>query len=448
MLDFSLTPEQLALQKKAREFALKEILPVANFFDEKDEMPVFLLKKAHAAGLQNLEIERKYGGPGLGLIESALVVEEIASVDPAMGTSIFGNTLGEEPLMLCNNEVAKQKYLPLIVKEPKIIAFATSEPMMGSDVAGMLCKAVKDGNDYILNGTKYWVTNGGYADYCTIFATQNPQEKHKGIGCFLVDMKWNGVSTGAHIPKMGHKTSNTVAVKLNNVRVPAENVLAPPGGEGFKLAMKTFSRTRPIISAFATGAARSLMEFTIDYVKKRRAFGAKLADFQNTQFRIAEMYQKYETMRLLTWKACWEADKGMDPTISASLAKFYTTETVVEIGNQALQLFGGYGYTRFFPIEKILRDIRVLPIYEGTSEVQRIVVSRHALENYQPVMPPLEDLPRLKAEDIETAAREGIKSQTVWRCRICGYYHYGEVPPEECPYCRFPKSAFKKVASK
>ena len=445
MLDFSLTPEQLELQKKAREFALNEILPVSSYFDENDVMPLFLLKRAHAAGLQNLDIKKKYGGKELGLLESAIVVEEIAAADPAMGTSIFGNTLGMEPLMMSNNEPAKEKYLPLIIKEPKIIAFATSEVTMGSDVAGIKCKATKDGDDYILNGVKYWITNGGYADYCTVFATDDPKSRHKGIGCFMVDMKWDGVSTGIHIPKMGQRTSNTVAVKFDNVRVPAENILASPGGPGFALGMKTFSRTRPIISAFATGAARSALDYTIHFVKKRRAFGKKLADFQNTQFKIAEMYQKVETSRLLTWKACWEADQGIDPTINASLSKFYTTEAAFEVANQALQLFAGVGYTRNFPIEKLLRDIRVLTIYEGTSEVQRMVVSRHALNGYQPIMPNLDDLPRLKAEDVEEAARDGMKAQTVWRCRMCGHIHYGEEPPEECPLCRFPKGVFKKV---
>ncbi|MCP4762452.1 MAG: acyl-CoA dehydrogenase [archaeon] len=445
MIDFSLTQEQLDLQLKAREFALKEILPVTNFFDEHDEMPLFLLKRAHEAKLNNLSIGKKYGGQGLGLIENAIVVEEISAADPAMGTSIFGNSLGEEPLMMSNNESAKDKYLPIMIKEPKIMSFATSEPTMGSDVAGIRCKATRDGNDFILNGIKYWITNAGYADYCSVFATEDPKSRHKGICCFLVDMNWDGISTGKHIPKMGQRTSNTTSIKFDNVRVPAENVLAQPGGEGFKLGMKTFSRTRPIISAFATGAARSAMDFAIHYSKKRRAFGKKLADFQNTQFRIAEMYQKVETMRLLTLKACWESDQGMDPTITASLAKFYSTEMATEVANTALQIFAGYGFTKFFPIEKILRDIRVLTIYEGTSEVQRIVVSRHALNQYEPVMPAIEDLPMLRAENIKEAAREGMKNQTVWRCRICGHSHYGDDPPEECPYCKFPKTAFKKV---
>ena len=446
-INFSLTPEQLQLQKKAREFALNEILPVVNYFDEEDEMPVFLLKRAHELKLNNLNIPKEYGGLGYGLIESAVVVEEIAAACPGMGTSIYGNSLGQEPVILSSNEKAKKKYLPIMVKEPKIISFATSEPMMGSDVAGIRCKATKDGSDYILNGTKYWVTNGGHADYCTVFANEDPKSRHKGICGFVVDMKAKGVSVGDHIPKAGQRTSNTVAVKLDNVRIPAEDVLAEPV-EGFKLAMKTFSRTRPIIGAFATGAARSAMEFAKEYANKRRAFDQKLADFQSIQFKLAEMYQKVETSRLLTWKAAWEADNEMDPTITASMAKFYATESAFEVANQALQICGGYGYTKLFPLEKLFRDIRVLMIYEGTSEVQRIVVSRYVLNQYQSVMPPLEDLPRLRAEDVKQAAREGIQSQTVWRCRICGYTYVGEEPPDECPYCRFPKTAFKKVYPK
>ncbi len=445
-MDFSITPEQMKLQQKARDFALKEILPVTRFFDEHDQMPVYLVKKAHAVGLSNLSIPKKYGGQGLGLMDEAIVVEEIAAADPAMGTSIFGNTLGEEPLMMSDNEAAKQKYLPELVKQPKIVSFATSEPMMGSDVAGIRCLAKKDGEDYILNGTKYWITNAGYADYCSVFATEDPALKHKGIVALFVDMKSPGITVGEHIPKMGQRPSNTTAIKFKDCRVPAANVLAG-SGKGFALGMKTFSRTRPIIGSFAVGAARSAMEFAIDYVKKRRAFGQPLGDFQNTQFRIAEMYQKVETMRLLTYKSAWEADTGKDPTITASLTKFYATEAAYEVAYQALQLFAGYGYTKFYPIEKLMRDLRVLTIYEGTSEVQRIVVSRYALDGYKPVMPALEDLPTLwSSKEPDVAAVEGLDTkQTVWRCRICGAIYYGNEPPEECEYCRFPKSAFKKV---
>jgi acyl-CoA dehydrogenase len=233
-----------------------------------------------------------------------------------------------------------------------------------------------------------------------------------------------------------------VGINFKNVRVPKENVMAPPG-EGFVLAMQTFSRTRPAIGAFAVGMARSAMEFATDYAKKRRAFGTKIANFQAIQHKIAEMYQKVETSRLLVWKAAWEADNQIDPTISASIAKFYATEAALEVANEALQIFGGYGYTKMFPIEKLLRDTRLYRIYEGTSEVQRYIVSGYAMNVYQPVMPPLEDLPIHREMDL--AGAEDKEGATVWRCRVCGYVHYGDEPPDECPYCFFPQSAFKKV---
>jgi acyl-CoA dehydrogenase len=305
----------------------------------------------------------------------------------------------------------------------------------------MRCRAEKKGNDYILNGTKYWITNAGVADYMTVFATIDPAKQHDGIGAFLVEKNWEGVSVGKTIPKLGQRCSNTAGLNFKNVKVPKENVIAEPG-KGFVLAMKTFSRTRPSIGAFAVGAARSAMEYAIDYAKKRKVFGTNISNFEAIQFKIAEMYQKVETSRLLVWKAAWEADNGIDPTISASIAKFYATETAMEVVNDALQIFGGYGYTKMFPIEKLLRDIRLFSIYEGTSEVQRLIVSGHVLNNYKPAMPPLEDLPLIRGLDLNEPA---AKNATAWRCRMCGHIHYGDQPPDECPYCFFPKTAFKKV---
>jgi acyl-CoA dehydrogenase len=347
-----------------------------------------------------------------------------------------------EPLLLSKNEPLKKKYFSKILNAFKLICFATSEPTMGSDVAGIRCKAERDGDDYILNGSKYWITNGGIADYMSIFATADPDSQHEGICAFLVERDWPGVSIGRKIPKLGQRGSNTVGINFQDVRVPKENVMAPPG-EGFVLAMQTFSRTRPAIGAFAVGTARSAMEFATDYAKKRRAFGTEIANFQAIQHKIAEMYQKVETSRLLVWKAAWEADNRMDPTISASIAKFYATEAALEVANEALQIFGGYGYTKMFPIEKLLRDTRLYRIYEGTSEVQRYIVSGYAMNVYQPVMPPLEDLPIHR--EMEPADTEGKEGAAVWRCRICGHVHYGDEPPDDCPYCFFPKSAFKKV---
>ena len=439
MLNFSLTPEQIALRDKARRFALDVVLPIAWHYDEKDDLPLYILRKAWDEGIMNLTIPVKYGGQGRGLIESALVVEEISAACAGLATSIFDNSLGTEPLMLTRNGNIRDKYLPVLAKEFKLICFATSEPLAGSDVAGMRCKAEKSGEDYILNGTKYWITNAGVADYFSIFATVDPSLGHKGIAAFLVEKGQDGVTTGLSIPKMGQRSSNTAGIHLANVRVPAENVLAQPG-EGFVMAMTTFARTRPIIGSFGVGAARSAMELAIDYSKKRRAFGARLADFQAIDFKIAEMYQKVETARLLTWKAAWENDSGMDPTISASIAKFYATEAAFEVVSEALQILGGYGYTRLFPLEKLLRDMRLPMIYEGTSEIQRVVVSRYLLESYRSVMPAIEDFPLLAKHDVHLE-----KDTVAWRCRICGHTHYGPEPPDECPHCFFPKTAFKKI---
>jgi acyl-CoA dehydrogenase len=441
MLQFELSPELKELQAQVRKFAIKEILPAVWYYDEKGEIPLFLLQKAFDAGFMNADIPLKYGGKGFGLLESAILTEEISAVCPGMSTSIFDNSLGIAPILLSENEQLKEKYLPLLVHELRRICFATSEPIIGSDVAGMRCHAEKKGNDYILNGTKYWITNAGIADYMAVFATVDPAKQHKGICAFLVEKNWEGVSAGEHIPKLGQRCSNTAALNFKNVRVPAENVIAEPG-YGFVLAMKTFSRTRPIIGAFAVGAARSAMEYAIDYAKKRMVFGTRISNFEAIQFKLAEMYQKVETSRLLVWKSAWEADKGVDPTISASIAKFYATETAMEVVNEALQIFGGYGYTKMFPVEKLLRDIRVFSIYEGTSEIQRLIVSDYVLNHYQPAMPPLEDLPMIRGLDLnEPSARK----TTAWRCRMCGHIHYGEEPPDECPSCFFPKTAFKKV---
>jgi acyl-CoA dehydrogenase len=441
MIAFELSLRQKELQAKVREFAIREILPAVWYYDEKNEFPLFLLQKAFDAGLMNGDIPEKYGGKGLGLMDTAILTEEISAACPGVATSIFDNSLGMAPLMLSENEPLKEKYLPIIARQFKRICFATSEPVMGSDVAGMRCRAEKNGDDYILNGTKYWITNAGVADYMAVFATIDPEKQHEGIGAFLVERGCEGISVGNPIPKLGQRCSNTAGISFKNVRVPKENVIAEPG-KGFVLAMKTFSRTRPIIGAFAVGAARSAMEYALDYAKKRRAFGTKLSHFEAIQFKIAEMYQKVETSRLLVWKGAWEADNGIDPTISASISKFYATEAAMEVVHEALQILGGYGYTKMFPVEKLLRDIRLFSIYEGTSEVQRLIVSGYVLNSYKSIMPPLEDLPLIRGLDLNAPSD---RETPAWRCRMCGHIHYGDEPPEECPSCFFPKTAFKKV---
>lgn len=441
MLDFRLSDEQEEIRQKTREFAIEEVLPVAWYYDEKDDIPISVLKKAFDAGIMNTDIPTRYGGKGYGLVESAIITEEIAAACPGIATSVFDNSLGMEPIILSKNDTVKEKYLQTIASDFKLICFATSEANMGSDVSGIRCRAEKEGSEYILNGSKFWITNGGISDYMTVFATVDPEAKHNGICAFVVEKEWEGVQTGAPIPKMGQRCSNTAALHFKDVHVPEENMIAPPG-EGFVLAMRTFSRTRPIIGAFAVGAARSAMEYAIGYVKKRQAFGTRLSDFQSLQFKLAEMYQKVETSRLLVLKAAWEADQNMDPTISASVAKIYATEAAWEVVDDALQLFGGFGYTKMFPIEKLLRDIRLYRIYEGTSEVQRLILSGHVLNNYQPVMPRLEELPVSRETLAEDATDAG---ERLWRCAMCGHVHRGQEPPEECPVCLFPAGVFKET---
>jgi acyl-CoA dehydrogenase len=440
MLNFTLTDDQIKLRDKAREFAIKEILPVAWYYDREDKTPLPVIRKAFDAGLMNTNIPKAYGGKGYGLIEDALLTEELSAACAGMATSIFDNSLGLEPLILCDNEELKKQYLPNIINDFKLICFATSEPTMGSDVSSIRCHAEKDGDDYILNGTKYWITNGALADYISVFATIDPKSGHEGICAFLVEKNWEGVSSGDIIPKLGQRCSNTVGLNFKNVRVPKSHIMAEPG-KGFMLAMNTFSRTRPMIGSFGVGAARSAMEYAIEYAKKRRAFGSAIANFQAIQFKIAEMYQKVETARLLTWKAAWEADNHMDPTINASIAKFYATEVALEVVNEALQILGGYGYTKMFPVEKLYRDIRLLRIYEGTSEIQRVIVSGFAMNGYEPAMPSLEDLPIHRNRD----SLSDEEKTPAWRCPMCGHIHYGDGPPDECPYCFVTKSAFKQV---
>ncbi len=385
-MDFLLSEEQKALQNKAREFAIREVLPVARKYDESEEFPLPVIKKAWEENLLNLGIPKQYGGPGFGLVNSCIVVEEISSACPGIATSIFDNNLGAEPIVIGGNEEQKQRILSELVNEFKLIAFATSEPTMGSDVAGMKCKAEKDGDEYILNGNKFWITNGGYADYITVFATVDPEKKHKGIAAFIVDTKYEGVKLGKQIPKLGQRSSNTVSVGLKDVRIPKENVLAKPG-RGFILGMQTFAHTRPAIGAFAVGCARSAMEYSIDYAQKRETFGRPIGNYQVIQEKIANMYKDIEAARLLTYKAAWEADQGMDNNLSSAIAKAFASDVAMNFTTEAVQIFGGYGYLRTYPVEKLFRDAKLYQIYEGTSEIQRIVISRFVMKRYEHAMP-------------------------------------------------------------
>lgn len=390
MVDFSITDRQKELQKKARAFAQEYILPYAAYYDKTGEFPMPIIRKAWEEGLMNLGIPKEYGGPGLGLVDACIAVEEFAAGCAGMTTSIFANQLGPEPIMIAGTHEQKEAYLRPLTESLKLASFACSEPGMGSDVAGIKTTAKKEGDSYVLNGSKFWITNAPYADYFTVFASLDPSKRHKALCAFIVDADTAGVKTGRPLEKMGHRASATSSVMFRDAKVPAENLLGAEG-EGFKIAMRTFAKTRPAIAAFATGLARSAMELAREYTTRREAFGSKLREFEAIQFKLAEMYMKVETSRLLYLKAAWAADTTPDATIPASIAKAFATDAAMWCASEAVQIHGGYGYINQYPLEKIFRDAKLYQIYEGTSEVQRLILGRYVLDGYTPAR---EKMPR------------------------------------------------------
>ncbi len=385
MIDFTLTESQESLQKKAREFAINDIIPVSRKYDESGEFPYELYEKAFKEGLLNLTIPQKYGGLGLGILDSCLVVEETAAADPGITTSLFCNSLGQEPIILGGSHEQKEKFLRPFTEELQFASFATSEPNTGSDVAGIATTANIEGDEIVLNGRKMWITNGGVASIVSLFCRLENTKRHQGITAVVVPTENTpGLTIGKPIPKMGHKASNTVMLRLEDVRIPVENILGEPG-KAFPLAMQTFAHTRPTIGSFACGMARGAMEYAIAYAKRRKAFETKIANFQAIQFMIADMKMHYEAARLLTWKAAWEADNNKDNTVSASIAKAFATDYGMKTASDAVQIFGGYGYTTNYLVEKLFRDAKLYQIYEGTSQVQRMVIARFMLSKYLPV---------------------------------------------------------------
>ncbi len=385
MIDFTLTKEQTNLRNSARAFAQEYMIPFAHYYDKTGEFPRPIMQKCWEAGLMNLAIPKEYGGQGLGTLEQCIVVEELAAGCAGMTTSIYVNSLGAEPILVAGTDEQKEKYLRPLTESLKFISFACSEPGMGSDVAGIQTRVERDGDNYVLNGSKFWITNAPHADIFTVFASLDPSKRHKALCAFIVDADSLGLKIGRPVEKMGHKASTTTSVILRDVKVPVENMLGSEG-EGFKIAMKTFSMTRPAIAAFATGLARSAMEYARDYVGKREVFGEKLQNFEVIQFKLAEMFMKIEAARLMYLKAAWTTDLVGDSTIPASAAKAFATDVAMEVASEAVQIYGGYGYIDQFPVEKLFRDAKLYQIYEGTSEVQRLILARHVLSGYEPAM--------------------------------------------------------------
>lgn len=390
MVDFTLSNAQKELQAKARKFAQDYMIPYAHYYDRTGEFPRSIIQKCWDEGLMNLSISKEYGGPGLGTIEQCITVEEMAAGCAGMTTSIYVNSLGAEPILIAGTPEQKEKYLRPLTEDLKFISFACSEPGMGSDVAGIQTHVKKEGDYYVLNGSKFWITNAPHADTFTVFASLDPSKRHKALCAFIVDADTPGVKTGRPVEKMGHRASTTSSVMFRDAKVPSENILGTEG-EGFKIAMRTFAMTRPSIAAFATGLARAAMEYARDYTTKREAFGEKLNNFEAIQFKLADMYMKIEASRMMYLRAAWTADFVGDSTIPASAAKAFATDVAMEVASEAVQIHGGYGYIDQYPVEKLFRDAKLYQIYEGTSEVQRLILARYVLAGYEPAM---EKIPR------------------------------------------------------
>ena len=379
MWDLRLNEEQEQLVDTVRRFVKEEIIPVAGEYDKTGDFPHPVLKKAWNLGFMNAEIPYEYGGIGLGAFESVLISEELAYGCVSFATTVTGNTLASTPILLAGNEAQKEKYLGHLVNNYSFAGFCASEPEAGSDVAGIRTRITKDGDDYILNGSKAWVTNGGVADWWVVFATFDPKLRHKGICAFVIPKDTEGVTIGRKEDKLGQRASNTVQLHLDDVRLTKDHLLGEEG-EGFKIAMRTFDRTRPDIGAFALGIMRRALDESVAYAKERKTFGVPIAQHQAIQFILAEMGIKTEATRLLTYQAAKAIDGGSANSIYSAMAKAFSADAAMQVSTDAVQVFGGYGYTKEYPVEKLMRDAKLLQIYEGTSQIQRVVIARHLLK--------------------------------------------------------------------
>ncbi|MCA9536520.1 MAG: acyl-CoA dehydrogenase family protein [Myxococcales bacterium] len=376
MLSFELTDEQKALVEETRRFTKEKIVPIAAECDRKHEFPLGVFKEAWEMGLVAPGIPTEYGGAGVGEVEHVLITEELAFGCTGIQTSFTANTLAATPILIAGNEAQKKKYLGMLTAEPIFAAYAITEPAAGSDAAGIQSRAVKDGNDYIVTGSKCFITNGAWATWYTAFATVDPALGHKGIIAFIVDRDAPGVSIGKTEDKLGQRASNTAVINFDEVRIPAANVLAEPG-HGFKVAMQTFDRTRPDIAAGACGLMRRALEESIAYALERKTFGVPIAQHQMVQAMIAEMGIAYEATRLLMLKAAWMIDQGSRNSLTASYAKAFGADQAMRVATDAVQVFGGNGYITEYPVEKLMRDAKILQIYEGTSQIQRMVIAKN-----------------------------------------------------------------------
>lgn len=378
MINFELTEEQKALQEMAREFAENEMRPNAAKYDKGEEFPEEIYKKAFDVGFISAEIPEELGGGGLSHLDTVIISEELARGCAGMYTTIMATSLAFTPIILMGNDEQKKKYLTPFTEKYGLAAFCLTEREAGSDAGSLKTKAVKSGNEYIINGSKCFITNGGKADLYVVFALTAPDKGARGMSAFIVPKDTPGLSIGKEEDKMGHRASNTSELFFEDVKVPAENLLAKEG-MGFIIAMKTLDQTRAPVGAGGVGVARAALEYAVDYAKTRIQFGKPIALFQSIAFKIAQMAAEIDAARFLVWRAAWLLDQGMPCGKESGMAKFFGSDMAMKTTTNALDILGGYGYMKDYPMEKLMRDAKLLQIYEGTNDIQRLVVSREVI---------------------------------------------------------------------
>ncbi len=382
MPEFSLTEEQLTLQSTVRQFTADRILPVAAKADHDAKFPHDVYKEASELGIVAPMIPEEWGGAGITELDHVIIVEELGYGCTGIQTSITATTLAATPVLVAGNDEQKKEYLGRITRDGAYAAYAITEPAAGSDAAGIQCKATQHGDDWVLNGQKIYITNASFANWFVVFATVDATQRHKGIMAFVVDADSEGLSIGKKEDKMGQRASDTATVILEDVKVPKKNVLAT-AGHGFKVAMQTFDRTRPDIGAAACGLMRRCLDESARFALERKTFGVPIAEHQMVQAMLADMAIRYEATQLLVHKAAWMVDTGARSSLVASYSKAFGADSAMAVATDAVQVFGGAGYMREYPVEKLMRDAKILQIYEGTSQIQRMVIARRVLDRYQ-----------------------------------------------------------------
>jgi acyl-CoA dehydrogenase len=377
VVDFTLTDEQQDMREMAHDFAEKEIRPVAWDYDRDATWPGEVLEKAWELGLMNNHLPEAYGGAGLSVLDGVIIEEEIAWGCSGIGTSLSCNSLASAPILLAASEELKQEYLGRLSEAPLFASFCLTEPDAGSDVSGMKTTAVRKGDKWVINGSKCFITNGEYANWYTVYAKTDKEAGHRGISCFIVPRD-AGVVVDKHEDKMGQRASNTATISFPEVEIPLDHLVGEEN-KGFKIAMMTLDRTRPGVAAMGVGVGRAAMEMAIDYAKERVQFGVPIAMHEAIQFIIADMATKVHLGRLATWNSAVLLDQGKRNTIESSHAKRFAADSAMEITTDAVQVFGGYGFIKEYKVEKLMRDAKILQLYEGTAQIQRLVIARETL---------------------------------------------------------------------